>query len=89
MDINLVVLAGTLADYSPQPDGTVTGAVRILTDDGVGNGIIPFLVPSPDRDLLDANPVMGARVWVAAHISDTFGLASVVVAEQVCLGGSE
>ena len=98
MDLNLVVVSGRLV-APPEIRQFESGArlarylVTVRSDEPVRRvDVLPVTLWDPDDELLDADPMPGARVWVAGSVQRRFWSATEgrrsrleLVADQVCL----
>ena len=97
MDLNLVVLAGRLA-APPEIRQFESGSrlVRYLVTARSESpshrvDVVPVTLWDPTDDLIDADPHVGSRLWVAGSVQRRFWSASEgrrsrleIVADQVC-----
>ena len=97
MDLNLVVLAGRLA-APPEIRQFESGSrlVRYLVTTRSEEptrrvDVVPVTLWDPPDDLIDAEPLPGARLWIAGSVQRRFWSATEgrrsrleVVADQVC-----
>jgi single-strand DNA-binding protein len=97
MDLNLVVLSGRLAappEIRQFESGSMLARylVTVRSDEPRRRvDVVPVTLWDPPEDLIDSEPAVGSRVWVAGTVQRRFWSAEEgrrsrieIVAEQVC-----